>query len=175
MSVLILSVLIKVAQVILLKYLPNTLCSAFAQNLALTPYFTMTYRELIQPSIPLFFPLGIPMSYHTHICSSCFKHTRIFHLCFRFRGFAWALPFVLKVLPSGVYMVSSSLPSNSSSSATFVHGPKLITLLRCYLSFCNTLIFSYFSVSHRPGDVPSHHIVNLFIIYSRLSLCPTRW
>lgn len=127
MSVLILSALITLVQVIPFKYLPNTLCFAFAQNLALTPYFIMTYGDLVQPSIPLFFLLGIPMSYHIHICSSCFKHIRIFHLCFCFRVSAWAWPFAWKVLPSGTYKVSSSLPSNSSS--IFLHGPTLITLV----------------------------------------------
>lgn len=115
MPVLLLSVLIKVAQVIVLKYLPTGSRQTSAQNPTLAPHFSMTYKDLIYSSLPLLSPFVFPVSWHIYICSSCFTHTGIFHLCFYFRTLALTLFFVSEALPSNTYRAVSSLPPNSSS------------------------------------------------------------
>lgn len=73
MPVLLLSVLIKVVQVSDLKYLPTGSRQTSAQNPALAPYFTMTYKDLIYSS---FFSVPLASLCHsTYTLAQAVSHT----------------------------------------------------------------------------------------------------
>lgn len=82
MPVLLLSVLIKVVQVSDLKYLPTGSRQTSAQNPALAPYFTMTYKDLIYSS---FFSVPLASLCHsTYTFAQAVSHTEIcdFHILY---------------------------------------------------------------------------------------------